>query len=194
MIYWLIQFTFIVTEERTRKIGFIILATDNVSNIFPACNCDETQIAQCNENISHCSLSATNIHPEAPESLPVIDVTPCGIISNHSCFSFATAQIKAKQSGVEALFDFGKREKAEVFAHWQFCGSAEETLTDSTQLNAGPAGRTESTEFWESQSPRVPTLCLSTHNLTTGNITCQTILHELSKEYSFFCVKLMENS
>ena len=147
------QFTFIVTEERTRKIGFIILATDNVSIIFPACNCDETQIAQCNENIPLGSLSATNIHPEAPESLPVIDVTPCGIISNHSCFSLATAQIKAKQSGVEALFDFGKREKAEVFAHWQFCGSAEETLTDSTQLNAGPAGRTESTEFWESQSP-----------------------------------------
>ena len=45
------QFTFIVTEERTRKIGFIILATDNVSIIFPACDCDETRIAQCNENI-----------------------------------------------------------------------------------------------------------------------------------------------
>ena len=97
------QFTFIVTEERTRKIGFIILATDNVSIIFPACNCDETQIAQCNENIPHCSLSATNIHPEAPESLPVIDVTPCGIISNHSCFSLGTAQLKAKQAGVECL-------------------------------------------------------------------------------------------
>ena len=116
----------------------------------------------------------------------MIDVTPFCIISNHSCFSLATAQIKAKQSGVEALFDFGKREKAEVFAHWQFCGSAEETLTDSTQLNAGPAGRTESTEFWESQSHRVPTLCLSTHNMTTGNINCQTILHELSKEEFFW--------
>ena len=43
------QFTFIVTEERTRKIGFIILATDNVSIIFSTC--DETRIAQCNENI-----------------------------------------------------------------------------------------------------------------------------------------------
>ena len=43
------QFTFIVTEERTRKIGFITLATDNVSIIFPACY--ETRIAQCNENI-----------------------------------------------------------------------------------------------------------------------------------------------
>ena len=43
------QFTFIVTEERTRKIGFIILATDNVSIILPAC--DETRIAQCKENI-----------------------------------------------------------------------------------------------------------------------------------------------
>ena len=122
----------------------------------------------------------------------MIDVTPCCIISNHSCFSLATAQLKANQAGVEALFDFDKRVKAEVFAHWQFCGSAEETLTDSTQLNAGPAGRTESTEFWESQSPRVPTQCLSTHNMTTGNINCQTILHELSKE-EFLLVKLMEN-
>ena len=94
------QFTFMVTEETTRKIGFIILATDNVSIIFQAC--DVTRIAQCNENISHYSLSATNIHPEAPESLHVIDVTPCCIISNHS-FSLATAQIKTKQAGVECL-------------------------------------------------------------------------------------------
>merc|ERR1712038_1928166 len=86
------QFTFIVTEERTRKIGFIILATDNVTIIFQAC--DVTRMAQCNENISHYSLSATNIHPEGPESLHVIDVTPCCIISNYSCFSLCTAQIK----------------------------------------------------------------------------------------------------
>ena len=92
------QFTFIVTEERTRKIGFIILATDNVSIILPAC--DETRIAQCNENIPLGSLSATNIHPEAPESLYVIDAIPCCIISNYSCFSLGTPQIKAKQAGV----------------------------------------------------------------------------------------------
>ena len=93
------------------------------------------------------------------------------------------------------LFDFDKKVKAEVLAHWQFCGSAEETLTDSTQLNAGPAGRTESTEFWDSQSPRVPTLWLSTHKLTTGNINCQTILHELSNPRKIlFLVKLLENS
>ena len=73
---------------------------------------DETQIAQCNENIPHCSLSATNIHPEAPESLPVIDVTPCGIISNHSCFSLGTAQLKAKQAGVECLVWFWQKSES----------------------------------------------------------------------------------
>ena len=43
------QFTFMVTEEKTRKIGFIILATDNVAIILP--ECDETWIDKYNENI-----------------------------------------------------------------------------------------------------------------------------------------------